>query len=66
MPSPIDPPSGCPFQTRCPKKIGDVCETEVPILEEKIDGTGHEISCHLSVDEMSEHDFRQKESVADD
>ena len=54
VPSPIDPPSGCPFQTRCPKKIGDVCETDVPALEEKHAGTGHRISCHLSIEEMSE------------
>ncbi len=54
VPSPIDPPSGCPFQTRCPKKIGGECETDVPELEVKEDGTGHELSCHLSVAEMSE------------
>ncbi|WP_336359096.1 ABC transporter ATP-binding protein [Haladaptatus sp. ZSTT2] len=54
VPSPINPPSGCPFQTRCPKKIGEQCETEVPELEVKEAGTGHELSCHLSVAEMSE------------
>ena len=64
VPSPIDPPSGCPFQTRCPKKIGDVCETDVPQLEEKHAGTGHEISCHLSVEEMSERDFTAEEPKA--
>ncbi|WP_458209228.1 dipeptide ABC transporter ATP-binding protein [Haladaptatus sp. NG-SE-30] len=53
VPSPIDPPSGCPFHTRCPKKIGDICEESVPELEVK-DGDGHRISCHLSVEEMSE------------
>ncbi|MFC4550116.1 MULTISPECIES: ABC transporter ATP-binding protein [Halorussus] len=57
VPSPINPPSGCRFHTRCPKKIGEVCEREVPELEEKRAGTGHEISCHLSVEEMSERDF---------
>ncbi|QLG29642.1 dipeptide ABC transporter ATP-binding protein (plasmid) [Halorarum halophilum] len=51
VPSPIDPPSGCPFRTRCPKKIGEVCETDVPALEDV--GDGHHISCHLSVEEMS-------------
>ena len=55
VPSPIDPPSGCPFQTRCPKKIGDVCEQEVPALE-SVDGSDHQISCHLSNEEMSERD----------
>ncbi|WP_284008394.1 ABC transporter ATP-binding protein [Haloarcula pelagica] len=55
VPSPIDPPSGCPFQTRCPKKIGDVCEQDVPALE-AVDGSDHRISCHLSTEEMSERD----------
>ncbi|WP_313696156.1 ABC transporter ATP-binding protein [Halorarum halobium] len=54
VPSPIDPPSGCPFQTRCPRKIGDVCETDVPPLEDV--GEGHHISCHLSIEEMSERE----------
>ncbi|WP_435064452.1 dipeptide ABC transporter ATP-binding protein [Halobaculum sp. EA56] len=54
VPSPIDPPSGCPFRTRCPKKIGDVCETDVPELADV--GGGHRISCHLSVEEMSERE----------
>ncbi|RBI60382.1 glutathione ABC transporter ATP-binding protein [halophilic archaeon] len=66
VPSPIDPPSGCRFHTRCPKKIGEVCETEVPTLEEKQEGTGHQISCHLSVEDMSERDFRREETVSGD
>jgi len=54
VPSAIDPPSGCRFQTRCPRKAGAVCETDVPELEAVADGSGHHISCHLSVEEMSE------------
>jgi peptide/nickel transport system ATP-binding protein len=54
VPSPIDPPSGCPFQTRCPKKLGDECEVNTPALEDV--GDGHEISCLLSVEEMSERE----------
>jgi oligopeptide/dipeptide ABC transporter ATP-binding protein len=53
VPSPINPPSGCSFQTRCPRKIGDVCEQEDPSLEAMNDAS-HCISCHLSEDEMSE------------
>ncbi|WP_158055571.1 dipeptide ABC transporter ATP-binding protein [Halorussus halophilus] len=64
VPSPLNPPSGCPFQTRCPKKIGDVCETDEPKLEEKQADTGHHISCHLSVEEMSERDFATEETQA--
>jgi oligopeptide/dipeptide ABC transporter ATP-binding protein len=29
-PSPVSPPSGCPFHTRCPVKIGRICETDMP------------------------------------
>lgn len=54
VPSPLNPPSGCPFQTRCPKKIGDVCEETEPELEEKVSDTDHHISCLLSVEEMTE------------
>ncbi|RYJ08205.1 ABC transporter ATP-binding protein [Halogeometricum borinquense] len=53
VPSARDPPSGCPFHTRCPQKIGDVCERDVPSLEatESAQRT-HQIACHLEQDEM--------------
>jgi oligopeptide/dipeptide ABC transporter ATP-binding protein len=45
VPSPINPPSGCPFHVRCPMKIGDVCSAEVPTLGEET--PGHFVSCHI-------------------
>ncbi|MFB6301080.1 MAG: ABC transporter ATP-binding protein [Halobacteriales archaeon] len=39
-PSPINPPSGCRFHTRCPEYIGDVCEEEDPPLASVAEGTG--------------------------
>jgi peptide/nickel transport system ATP-binding protein len=45
VPSPMHPPKGCRFQTRCPKKIGFICEKSVPLLN-KINET-HRIACHL-------------------
>jgi peptide/nickel transport system ATP-binding protein/oligopeptide transport system ATP-binding protein len=45
IPSPVDPPRGCPFHTRCFKKIGAVCETERPKLKDV--GDGHCVACHL-------------------
>lgn len=55
VPSPREAPSGCPFHTRCPKKIGDICENEHPELEmvESSDDDRHAIACHLDEDEMS-------------
>jgi peptide/nickel transport system ATP-binding protein len=57
VPSARTPPSGCSFNTRCPQKIGDVCETDVPQLEEVDAATNgepaHCISCHLDDEEMS-------------
>ncbi|MSO65613.1 MAG: ABC transporter ATP-binding protein [Alphaproteobacteria bacterium] len=38
IPSPIDPPSGCPFHTRCPVKIGPVCERARPPRYRTVDG----------------------------
>jgi peptide/nickel transport system ATP-binding protein len=49
IPSAMNPPSGCPFQTRCPRKHevpGDRCEREVPAMREL--ANGHQIKCHLS------------------
>jgi len=44
VPSPINPPSGCVFRTRCPKAI-DICSREVP--EWKEFKPGHCVACHL-------------------
>jgi len=44
VPSPMNPPSGCPFHPRCSKCM-EICAVEKPILEEKADG--HFVACHL-------------------
>ena len=43
LPSPIDPPSGCVFRTRCPLAI-EICAREVPPVE-RVDA-GHQVACH--------------------
>ena len=48
IPSAMNPPPGCPFQTRCRWKAevpGGLCEREVPPMRRK---DGHQIKCHLS------------------
>jgi oligopeptide/dipeptide ABC transporter ATP-binding protein len=44
VPSPINPPPGCTFHTRCPY-AQERCRVEVPVLKEI--GPGHGVSCHL-------------------
>lgn len=54
VPSPRDPPSGCSFHTRCPQKIGEICEREDPALETAPQSArNHCISCHLDDEEMN-------------
>ncbi len=48
IPSAMNPPSGCPFQTRCrwkSKVAGGLCERDVPPVRMMADG--HQIKCHL-------------------
>ncbi|MBU7317974.1 ABC transporter ATP-binding protein [Paenibacillus oleatilyticus] len=44
LPSPVNPPSGCRFHTRCPVAM-DVCRTKAPVFQEQ--EPGHYVACHL-------------------
>lgn len=50
-PSAADMPNGCRFHTRCPRKIGAICETEKPPFRDA--GAGHFIRCHIPIDELT-------------
>jgi oligopeptide/dipeptide ABC transporter ATP-binding protein len=46
VPTPISPPSGCPFRTRC-YKAQDVCATERPVLEPVAGNAEHRAACYF-------------------
>ena len=55
IPSAMNPPPGCPFQTRCPRKSqvpGDKCESEMPPMRKVRDG--HIVKCHLADADLDE------------
>jgi len=50
VPSALNPPSGCRFHTRCPRKLGEICERETPPWQDA--GNGHRIFCHIPLEEL--------------
>ncbi len=41
---------GCPFQRRCPRRVGEICDTDTPPSRSTRDG--HSIRCHIPLDEL--------------
>ena len=50
LPSALDLPKGCPFATRCPRKLGTICDNERPPVHEA--APRHVIACHIPLDEL--------------
>ena len=50
IPSLAHPPSGCRFHTRCPRKLGAICEQQEPPWLDA--GGGHLIRCHIPPDDL--------------
>lgn len=60
IPSAANPPPGCVFQNRCPRKLGAICDTSEPPLTEA--EPGHVIRCHIAAADL-EH-LQQKDKAA--
>jgi peptide/nickel transport system ATP-binding protein len=52
VPSAVNIPGGCRFHTRCPRKIGQICETEEPPWQDL--GDDHQICCHIPAADLLE------------
>jgi peptide/nickel transport system ATP-binding protein len=50
LPSAMNPPVGCPFETRCPRKLGKICEAQRPPVQRQ--GADHRIACHIPLGEL--------------
>jgi peptide/nickel transport system ATP-binding protein len=51
IPRPTDLPTGCPFHTRCPRFLGEICIHETPPWR-AVPGTENRIFCHIPVEEL--------------
>ncbi|MBI2469317.1 MAG: ABC transporter ATP-binding protein [Candidatus Rokubacteria bacterium] len=49
-PSPVNPPKGCRFAGRCPRKLGEICDREPPPVQRA--GESHFIACHIPLEEL--------------
>jgi peptide/nickel transport system ATP-binding protein len=52
VPSAQTPPAGCPFHTRCPARIGRICDEVEPPLRRA--SATHWIACHIPLEELKE------------
>lgn len=50
LPSPSNPPKGCPLSTRCSYAIVGTCDQRLPAVQDF--GNGHQIACHLPREEL--------------
>ncbi len=50
IPSAAEPPSGCVFHTRCPRKLGEICERRSPRSPRL--SPGHMLRCHIPLEEL--------------
>jgi peptide/nickel transport system ATP-binding protein len=51
LPSATELPRGCPFATRCPRKVGPICD-DTPPPEQRL-RDGHRIACHIPAEQLA-------------
>jgi peptide/nickel transport system ATP-binding protein len=51
IPNPAEIPAGCPFHTRCPRYLGEICDTQFPYLQ-VVKKSGKQIFCHIPLEEL--------------
>lgn len=51
-PESAPPAKGCPFQRRCPVRVGDICDNEMPDWQSPAGHPEHKIRCHIPVEEI--------------
>jgi peptide/nickel transport system ATP-binding protein len=56
VPSPVDVPSGCPFHSRCPRFLGEICVEEVPPWRQT--ESGKRYFCHIPVEDLAAEQSR--------
>jgi peptide/nickel transport system ATP-binding protein len=61
IPSAANPPSGCVFHTRCPRKLGEICELEEPPLVEV--EHEHLMRCHIPIEDLRRLQQKRKDPV---
>ena len=61
IPSAARPPSGCVFHTRCPRKLGAICEEEEPPLVEV--EAEHLMRCHIPIEELRQAAAADRQSA---
>jgi peptide/nickel transport system ATP-binding protein len=54
VPSALNPPRGCRFHTRCPRKLGTICETETPPARQASED--HTVYCHIPLETLRENE----------
>ena len=55
---------GCFFAGRCPRKIGDICDTTPPPAREGPDSSDHVIYCHIPIEELADTQNQDKARVS--